>query len=175
MSSSKCPLPRRRKLDHLLTFLISFFENYHPFLPFLDASISLAKYYDYSRLLFWVIVSVASRHYQSDATLISSLAKPVTSLLWKQISTLPHTIDLVQAITLMAIWPFPVSSMNMDPSLTLVSIAKAAAVTLGVHRPETMQDFLRVETKLGPEGIQEAIKTWAACYLAAQRFGNLLL
>jgi len=100
---------------------------------------------------------------------------PVTALLWKNISTLPHTIDLVQAIVLMTTWPFPTSTMHADPSLTIISIAKATALTLGLHRPETAQDFLRVNTRLNLKEIQQAIKTWAGCYIAAQRFDTLPL
>lgn len=159
----------------MLTHVLSFFKHYHPFLRLLDPSLSPAKCYDYSVLLFWSIITVASRHYASDPTLITSLAIPVTALLWKNISSPPHTIDLVQAIVLMTTWPFPTSSMHTDPSLTIISIAKATALTLGLHRPETVQDFLRVSTRLNPKEIQEAVKTWAGCYIAAQRFDTLSL
>lgn len=154
----------------MLTDTSSFFEHYHPFLPLLEDSLSPVKYYESSVLLFWAIITVASRHYESDPTLITSLADPVTALLWKKISTPPHSIDLVQAILLITTWSFPTTTMHTDPSLTIISIAKAAALTLGLHRPETIQDFLRVNTKLNSKEIQEAVKTWAGCYIAAQRF-----
>lgn len=115
------------------------------------------------------MITVASRLYESDPTLITSLATPVTALLWKNISTPPHTIDLVQAIVLLTTWPFPTSTMQTDPSLTIISIAKAVALTLGLHRPEAVQDFMRVNTKFNRKQIQEATKTWAGCYITAQR------
>jgi hypothetical protein len=39
----------------------------------------------------------------------------------------------------------------------------------GLHRPETMQDFLRVKTQLEPEEFHEAVKLWAGCYITAER------
>jgi hypothetical protein len=39
----------------------------------------------------------------------------------------------------------------------------------GLHRPETMQDFLRVNTKLNSDEFHEAVKLWAGCYITAER------
>ncbi|RDL41556.1 uncharacterized protein BP5553_01535 [Venustampulla echinocandica] len=39
---------------------------------------------------------------------------------------------------------------------------------LGLHRPEYIQDFSRVERQLSVEGIQDSVRIWAACYIAAQ-------
>ena len=39
----------------------------------------------------------------------------------------------------------------------------------GLHRPETMQDYLRVKTQLGPEDFHSYVKLWAGCYITAQR------
>jgi hypothetical protein len=59
--------------------------------------------------------------------------------------------------------------MWTDPSFTLLSIAKAAAMQLGLHRPEVAQDFNRQKTQLSIKDIQESTKIWAGCYIAAQR------
>jgi hypothetical protein len=59
--------------------------------------------------------------------------------------------------------------MNKDPSFLFVSIAKSAAMQNGFHRPEVMQDFLRVKTELGPEEFHAAVKLWAGCYIATER------
>jgi transcriptional regulatory protein LEU3 len=39
---------------------------------------------------------------------------------------------------------------------------------LGLHRPENIQDFSRVERLLNLEGIQDSVRIWAGCYIAAQ-------
>jgi hypothetical protein len=135
----------------------------------LDPLLNPDDYYDTSPLLFWAIISVAARRYDSEPTLISSLAPPFMKMLWTQISILPHKACLVKAILLICTWPFPTSSMWTDPSFTLLSIAKAAAMQLGLHRPEVAQDFNRQKTQLSIKDIQESTKTWAGCYIAAQR------
>ena len=40
---------------------------------------------------------------------------------------------------------------------------------IGLHKPEVVQDFLRVKTQFGPQELQEASKIWTGCYIAAQR------
>src|SRR5689334_12307855 len=132
----------------------SFFKHFHPFLSILDESLNPDQHYDHSVVLFWTIIGIASRHSKDDPTLITSLASPISSLLWEKIASPPHTPGLVQAIILLATWPFPVSTMNTDPSLTILSIAKASAMALGLHRPETIKDFLRFNTHLSSREIK---------------------
>jgi hypothetical protein len=59
--------------------------------------------------------------------------------------------------------------MSTDPSFILVSIAKSAAMQLGLHRPEIISDFMRVKTKLSSEEFQDAVKTWVGSFIASQR------
>ena len=147
----------------------SFFKYYHPYFDILDANLSPDEYFSRSALLFWSIIVIAARQYQHDATLYSELTPPVTRMMWSAISTLPHTRFIVQAILLLSVWPFPTNSMSTDPSFVLVSIAKSASMQLGLHRPEIIQDFMRVKTRLGPEEFQDAVKTWVGGFIAAQR------
>lgn len=51
----------------------------------------------------------------------------------------------------------------------LISAAKSAALQLGLHRPENIQDFSRVDSRLSPKGVRDAVKIWAACYITGQR------
>lgn len=134
----------------------------------LDISISPDTYFDRSPLLFWAIISIAARRYEADPTLITSICGPCTKLLWSTLSALPHNRYIIQGIVLICMWPFPVNSMWQDPSYMLITTVKAAAMQIGIHRPENVQDFLRKKTKLSAQEFQDAIKTWAGCYIAAQ-------
>jgi len=96
------------------------------------------------------------------------LSQPVQNLLWNTIRKLPHSPFVVEALILFTMWPFPISSMWTDPSFMLISIAKSSAMQLGLHRPETHSRFSRVERQLSLEGIQDSVRIWAACYIAAQ-------
>lgn len=52
----------------------------------------------------------------------------------------------------------------------VVSLAKSACMQLGLHRPETVQDFLRVKTTFGPQEFQEAVKIWTGCFISTHRY-----
>ena len=121
----------------------SFFDFYHPFLPFLDASKPPDNYYNSSTCLFWVIIGIASRRYREDVTLLTILSELVTRIVWNDISHPPYTVPGIQAIVALSIWPFPTTSTWHDTSTTLSSIAVSAAMQLGLHRPQHAQDFLR--------------------------------
>ena len=156
--------------DFCCSLSYSFFERYHPYLDILDPSMCPEECHSHSPLLFWAIICIASRRYESEPTLYSSLASPFKKLLWSCISTPPHSRYLVQAIVLISMWPFPTSTMWTDLSFQLICSAKAMATQLGLHRPETVQDFNRKQTKLSVAEFQESVKVWAACYIAAQLF-----
>lgn len=72
------------------------------------------------------------------------------------------------AMLLICMWPFPTSLMSTDISFILAGIAKNAAVHIGLHGPGALQDFSRVKCQLGPRELQEAVKVWAECYIAAK-------
>jgi transcriptional regulatory protein LEU3 len=150
--------------------LSRYFENNHPHFSLLDTNVLPDDYYSRSKLLFWVIISIASQRYEDDPTLLGMLSQPVQNLLWDTIRILPHSPFMVEAIVLSSMWPLPTSSMWNDPSFMLISMAKSSVMQLGLHRPEHIQDFSRVEKKLDLAGVQDSVRIWAACYIAAQWF-----
>lgn len=131
------------QLSSVFTKKYSFFKHYHPALPFLNPSKSPDEYYDSGSILFWLIVSIASRRYKNDILLFPMLCEWIPKLLWECISTPPYTIPMVQAIILACAWPFPTTSQWNDTIITLSSIAVSTAMQLGLHRPLNATDFLR--------------------------------
>ncbi|MCJ1390034.1 hypothetical protein MMC18_002892 [Xylographa bjoerkii] len=175
------PMPTARHLDCLKLdgeqidkMFQMFFEQYHPYLDILDPSLSADSYYSLSPVLFWAIISVAARRYEDEPALMASLSTPVTTLIWRNIPSLPHSIGLIQAILLVCNWPFPTSVLSMDPSFILISHARSAAMQMGVHRPENMQDYLRTKRRLSAREITEAVKIWCAIYITAQGITSTL-
>ena len=146
----------------------SFFDQFHHFLDVLDSSMNADQCYAASPLLFWAIISVASRNYKPDPSLFASLSTPVQDMLWAAIPALPHAHSTIQAIIIISMWPFPIATMSKDRSFMLVALAKAAAMQLGLHRPEVVQDFLRVRTRFNPQEFQMAVRIWAGCFIASQ-------
>ncbi len=142
-----CPpptIPAKRGPDLLIQLTFSrFFEHYHHFLPFLDASKSPDAYYKSSISLFWVIIGVAARRYREDVTLLHVLSDLVMKLVWSEISKPPYKLSTVQAVILLCIWPFPTTSTWNDVSVTMSSIAISIAMQVGLHKPFNTQDFSR--------------------------------
>ena len=134
----------------------------------LDPSLSPDNYYSLSPVLFWAIISVAARRYEDEPGLMASLSTPVSTLVWSSIPMLPNSIGLIQAILLLCNWPFPTSVFSTDPSFILISCAKSAAMQMGVHRPENVQDYSRIKRRLSPKEVTEAVKAWSAIYITSQ-------
>lgn len=125
--------------------------------------------YNSSTLLFWTVLVIAARHDLADVSLLTALLPAYKRLLWKNISSPPHPVRSVQAMSLLCLWPLPTSSMSTDISLFLAGITKLAGAHIGIHRPELMQDFSRVKCQLTPQEVREAVKVWAGCYIASER------
>lgn len=155
-----------------LTFLNghSFFENYHPHLSILNPSTTPEEYFNRSALLFWTIVYVASRRDLNEPHLFISLIPCVKKLLWETISNPPHTLELVQSIVLICMWPFPTSSLTTDSTITLATLAHSIALQLGFHRPDVISDFSRTHRRLSQAENSDCLKTWSACYIALHRY-----
>jgi len=147
-----------------------FFRDYHLFLPFLDAFKSPDHYYQSSRLLFWAVISVASRRYTSDLSLLPSLAISVRRLLWSVLQSIPQNYHDVKALCLLCTWPFPMSSSSNDPTFMLSGTMMHLAMQVGLHRPSQAQDFSQFKIRLPPEDLQDRALTWMTCKIVAQRY-----
>ncbi|KAJ9294663.1 transcriptional regulator family: Fungal Specific TF [Paecilomyces variotii] len=146
-----------------------FFTFYHPFLPFLDRDQSPDDYYSTSPLLFWTIISVGARRYQTDSHLLNSLAAPVTRLVWSTLADIPQSYHVVKPLCLLCTWPFPTSSTSTDPTFMLCGMMMQVAMQLGLHRPSHTQDFSKFRIELMEEELRDKVRTWAVCNIVAQR------
>jgi hypothetical protein len=149
--------------------LFRFFDHYHVFLPFLDPLKSPDHYYQSSRLLFWTIISVASRRYASDLTLMASLSTSVRRLMWSTLESVPQNHHDVKALCLLCTWPFPISNSSTDPTFMLSGTMVNLAMQIGLHRPSHAQDFAKFTVQLPPEEVQDRERTWDACRIVARR------
>lgn len=147
-----------------------FFTYYHPFLPFLNRTQTPDDYYTASPLLFWTIISVGARRYQSDSGLLTSLAGPVTRLVWSTLADIPQSYHVVKALCLLCSWPFPTSSTSTDPTFMLCGMMIQVAMQLGLHRPSHSQDFSKFRVELIEEELRDKVQTWAICNIVAQRY-----
>lgn len=144
-----------------------YFSNYHPFLPFLDPTITAQQYLDASRPLFWMIISVAARRLSTNPTLLTRLARSVPELIWSTTQVLPHSLGLIQCLVLLCTWPFPTSSTTTDPSYMYVGMMIQSAMQMGLHRPASPEDFTKYRLNLSPKQVAERRRTWVACNIVA--------
>lgn len=146
-----------------------YFLCYHPFLPILDSSCSPEYYYDSSKLLFWVIISVAARKFASDPHLIQSLTPQISKMLWEEVKANPQNYLFVKSVCLLCTWPLPVSSTSADPTYMLSGLNMHLAMQMGLHRPSHSQDFSKFKADLMEEELRDRVRTWASCNAVAQR------
>jgi hypothetical protein len=128
----------------------SFFDRYHPFLPFLNPAKSPDEYFTDSSILFWAIIGVASRRYSENIMLFAVLSEWVPKLIWSMVSSPPYTIEAAQAIILLIAWPFPSSSLWNDTLPTLSAISISICMQLGLHRPMNATDFQSEQDLVAP-------------------------
>lgn len=149
-----------------------FFTCYHPYLPFLNPNQSPDTYLQQHALLFWSIITVASRRYRGDPSLFSSLTAPVKRLLWSTVADVPSSHYVVKALCLLCTWPLPTSSSATDPTHILCGVMMKTATGIGLHRPSHTQDFSRVSIELNKEQLHDRVTTWAVCNIVAQSIGT---
>ncbi|KAK2744619.1 hypothetical protein FQN57_004224 [Myotisia sp. PD_48] len=149
-----------------------FFTYYHPFLPFLDTDKSADDYYSLSPLLFWSIISIGSRRYQPDPSLLNALSGPVLKSVWSTLAEVPRNYHIVKALALLCTWPFPTSSTSTDPTFMLCGMMMQVALQIGLHRPSHAQDFSKFRVEFREGELKDRVKTWAICNTVAQRIAT---
>lgn len=145
-----------------------FFDLYHPFLPFLDPTRSPDEVFSKDhKLLFWAIISVAARHYDTDPGLLKRLKEPLTNLRNQTVmgQTNHH---VVKALCLLCYWPLPTNRTVLDPTWRLCGLMMQIAMEIGLHQPTHPQDFSRTKVRLREEDIHDRLRTWAVCNIVAQ-------
>ena len=137
-------------------------------MPLLDPSQSPDEYHDTSRLLFWVIISVALRQ-DKDRALITKISGPLSELLWATVADVPQSHVVVKVFCVLSTWPLPVCTSSSDATFMLTGLMMQIAMQIGLHRPSHAQDFSRFKVELREEELKDRVRTWAACSAVAQR------
>ena len=113
------------------------------------------------------MISVATRRY--DPSTLSSLATPLSELLWKTLAEVPQSYIVVKALCILCTWPLPISSTSSDPTFMLSGLMMQIAMQIGLHRPSHAQDFSKFKVELREEELRDRVRTWATCNAVAQR------
>lgn len=143
-----------------------FMTHYLPFLPIIQSN-SAAELYRQSQLLFWTVCLTASLSepvpdlYNSLSTLIKQLA---IETCWIQT---PRSTHIVQALLILGNWPLPNEKVLDDCSYRFVTLAKALAMQLGLHRGKFIYEFSRTQVSL-PDAEKWRTRTWISIFIAEQ-------
>lgn len=131
-------------------------------------------YYNQSPLLFWSIMSVASRRYTSDPTLLQSLAAATFKLALHQVDSPSADIHTVEALLLLLTWQFPTNSLHEEAGYILSGAMIHLALKFGLHTAEAGQDYVRVRLTLDECEIKRRRILWAACATVYQEVCTML-
>jgi len=154
--------------DQISELFAIFFSRYHPYLPLLSPELSPSAYFNMSPLLYWTIITVASRRYDPRPGLLTDLKRPLTDFLWETIGSIPQNYHVVKALCFLCTWPLPTSSTSLDPSTILCGTMVSIAMQFGLHRPSHAQDFSRSKIELAEEDIKDRMNTWVVVNIVAQ-------
>ncbi|CAK7205471.1 Regulatory protein leu3 [Sporothrix eucalyptigena] len=144
-----------------------YFRHYHPHLPFKMAATSPDETYARSPLLFWIVCAVTS-HWKQQAV----MAPLVKTMISTAMHDTPYSVETIQALLIMCIWPFRTVRISDDPTQFYSSIAARMALQLNLHRPDQPYWPLRHGSFHGPHiaSSDDDVRrtTWLACYVVDQ-------
>ncbi|KAF2104101.1 hypothetical protein NA57DRAFT_70314 [Rhizodiscina lignyota] len=146
----------------------TFFLNYAPDVPILDPLQSPNKYYSRSPLLFWAILTVASRRYAADPSLLLSLSNATFQFALQQIDSPAADIHTVEALVLLLSWQFPSTQQHEESGYVMSGALIHLAFKYGLHTAESSQDFVRVKLNLSECEVRRRRQLWAACIVVYQ-------
>jgi hypothetical protein len=138
-----------------------YYAQCHPYLDF-SLPTSPESVYEKCPLLFWVICAVAN----STSTMLE-LQPGIQAMVGQILVNPPRSVEVVQALLILCMWPFPFYSTLSDPSFLYCGIATQIALQIGLHRPSMSQEFSsRKEVLEVDDNVRRT--TWMACFVVNQ-------
>jgi hypothetical protein len=144
-----------------------YFTRCHPYLPF-KMHRSPDQVYEKCPLLFWTICATAS----ADIPRMQ-FEDPVRNQICRILDPSLSTVEVVQALLILCMWPFAFVSQKSDPSFIYGGIATQIALQIGLHRPAI--DYpLNSDSGSGNEDEEIRSTTWIACFIVNQILASRL-
>lgn len=150
--------------------LRSYFSNYAPFLPTFPSNLPPNVYFDEAPLVFWAILTVASRRYQKDSTLLEALSSRVMKLASLSVNAKPAGLPVIKGLLILLTWSIPETEASDEMAYVLCGATIHLALKIGLHVPLASQDFARVKLELTEQAIKRRAELWAHCIILYQRY-----
>lgn len=138
-----------------------YFAMCHPYLPLILHS-SIETIYARSTLLFWTICAVAAPN-----NLRNQLEAPLKDMVASALDPTMGTVEVVQALLILSMWPSPFTSQRDDPSFLYSGLAAQIGLQIDLHKPSMTDDFSS-DANLDTEDQEMRAATWLACYVVGQ-------
>ena len=160
--------------DDINYYFDRYFEHFHPYFPVVrqrDPDIC----YERGHVLFWAIIMTACRRFAKDDSVYQFLMDSLLPEIWNAISRPPLKLPIINALLLVATWPFPDIRFLTDPSMIFTGIAMNSALLTGLHTGRGAHtEFTGLLDKVDTTD-EEAVYTWAGCAIISHRYVNTLL
>jgi hypothetical protein len=135
-------------------------DLHHRFLPFTMHE-SSEVIYTKSPLLFWVICAVTSSN-----RLKPRFAPHIRTLVAEILIAPARSVETVQALLIMCMWPFNFSNLVDDASFFYSGLATQIGLQLGLHRPSLTHTHLGGSEQQDAEtDFDSRLTTWLACFV----------
>lgn len=152
-------------LGYLSLTPISFDIFHYKHIPILEWSPSIQALHQSSRLLFWTIIIVACRHHPTHAHLLETLQESYERLLQSAICKAMHSVQTVQAVLIICLWPMPRLHQSEDPSWMFCGLAMNSALHLRLNEPTIPQQLADYDhSNAGKISVRSRTMTWLACF-----------
>ncbi|KAK5956200.1 Regulatory protein leu3 [Knufia fluminis] len=146
----------------------TYFRRCHRHLSFELKTRDPDEIYSSSPLLFWAIIAAASC-WKVQSQLDNEVKTLVAATLHSN-----RSIQTIQALLILCVWPFRISRLQEDPSHFYIGLASQMCLQLGLHRPSQPYSHLgdRHEAMAGDAHIKST--TSLACFVVNQMQSSYL-
>ncbi|KAH8671534.1 fungal-specific transcription factor domain-containing protein [Xylariales sp. PMI_506] len=152
--------------SNIVTALVAeYYKNFHPYFPILPDHDMFLTRANANKLLLWTVLAIASRESAQHSNLFATLVDPIRRLAGNLYSSQSRSFETVQALLLLATWPFPFQQTINDPSPMYVTLATQIAYQLGLHRPAFPGDFAETCNPLQGTDEAERRRVWFGCFI----------
>lgn len=139
----------------------------HPKFPLLLNPTMVLDSYKKEPLLFWSVLTIASKDSKKHAPVNTRLQILSRQLAADIILLGNRSIYLVQALLLLCVWSSPHGSMNKEPLSMYCALAISMARSLGLHRPQhPFPLFGAMSSELETTEVRRS--TWVSCFIVDQ-------
>ncbi|KAK4190089.1 hypothetical protein QBC35DRAFT_111720 [Podospora australis] len=145
-----------------------YFEHFHPYLPIVRNR-DPDTCYRRGHVLFWAIIMTSCRRFARDDSAFQFLIDNLLPQIWTAVSQPPLNLPIINAILILATWPFPTIRFLTDPSLIFAGIAMNSSLLTGLHTGSGSHSEFKCYAHPLDTTDEEATYTWAGCAIISHR------